>query len=186
MAKKQKELFDIQENEETTPRPDVPAPAPAPKQKRSKKPLSESEKATLIQRLKDGRERKKNEREGKSVSIIEEQTPPATTTPRPPRPLTPHPSENEILKKQITDLKSEIKETKEKAELKEMRDELKELKKMLLDSNKKSNDNVENHVKPLPIKAVPSPSIGVKQPTATAPPIELKAVTETRLKKKFK
>ena len=179
MVKKQEELFNIPENEV--------AEAPVAKATRKKKPMSDDEKAVLIDRLKAGRERKKAEREGKSVKVIEPPSEAPTPSPvaRPaPRPLTPHPTERDILKQQLEDLKKEIKETKEKQELKEMKNEMKELKLLLQNSNKtKSNENVvAAEVKPPPLKsATPTPS----QNAVTQPVQEIKPI-QTTLKKRFK
>jgi len=184
MVKKQDELFNIPENEV------VEAPVAKAKATRKKKPMSDDEKAVLIDRLKAGRERKKAEREGnKSVKVIEPPSESPTPTPSPverpaPRPLTPHPTEREILKQQLDDLKKEIKETKEKQELKEMKEEMKQLKLLLQNSNKtKSNENVvvPEVVKQPPLKAVP--------PVQSQPSVSTQAVQpiiETRLKKRFK
>ena len=95
MVKKQDELFNIPENEIVE--------APVAKGTRKKKPMTDAEKSVLIDRLKAGRERKKLEREGKIVKVIEPPAEAATPSPvtRPaPRPLTPHPTEREILKQQ--------------------------------------------------------------------------------------
>tara|TARA_R110002153_G_scaffold220788_1_gene373318 strand:- start:5685 stop:6233 length:549 start_codon:yes stop_codon:yes gene_type:complete len=182
MVKKQEELFNIPENEV--------AEAPVAKEKptRKKKPMSDEEKSVLIDRLKAGRERKKAEREGKGVKVIEPPSEAPTPSPveRPtPRPLTPHPSEREILKQQLDDLKKEIKETKEKQELKEMKEEMKQLKLLLQNSNKtKSNENVvvPEAVKQPPLKAVTQVQPQASVPTQVAP---IKII-ETRLKKRFK
>ena len=112
MVKKQNELFNIPENEVAEAEP----PVAKAKATRKKKQMSDDEKAVLIDRLKAGRERKKAEREGKSVKVIEPASEAPTPTPSPverptPRPLTPHPTEREILKQQLDDLKKEIKET---------------------------------------------------------------------------
>lgn len=183
MVKKQDELFNIPENEV------VEAPVTKEKPTRKKKAMSDEEKAVLIDRLKAGRERKKLEREGKKVEVIEPAIEAPTPTPsqvaRPaPRPLTPHPTERDILKQQLEDLKKEIKETKEKQELKEMKNEMKELKLLLQNSNKtKSNENVvAAEVKPPPLKsATPTPS----QNAVTQPVQEIKPI-QTTLKKRFK
>jgi hypothetical protein len=181
MVKKQEELFNIPENEVAE------APVAKAKATRKKKPMSDDEKAVLIDRLKAGRERKKAEREGKSVKVIEPPSEAPTPSPvaRPaPRPLTPHPTERDILKQQLEDLKKEIKETKEKQELKEMKNEMKELKLLLQNSNKtKSNENVvAAEVKPPPLKsATPTPS----QNAVTQPVQEIKPI-QTTLKKRFK
>jgi len=184
MVKKQNELFNIPENEIVE--------APVAKPTRKKKAMTDAEKSVLIDRLKAGRERKKKEREGKTVEIIE----PAIEAPTPPPltncktsnpPLTPHPTERDILKQQLEDLKKEIKETKEQQELKEMKNEMKELKLLLQNSNKtKSNENVvaaEVFKQPTPLKAVP--------PVQSKPSVPTQAVQEikpilTTLKKRFK
>ncbi len=185
MKKKQDELFNIPENEEV-------AEAPVAKEKptRKKKAMSDQEKAVLIDRLKAGRERKKAEREGKKVEVIEptgEVPTPSPVERPPPRPLTPHPTEREILKQQLDDLKKEIKETKEKQELKQMQEELKQLKQLLQNSNKtKSNENVvapEVLKQPTPLKVV--------TPVQSKPSVPTQAVQEikpiqTTLKKRFK
>jgi hypothetical protein len=184
MVKKQNELFNIPENEIVE--------APVAKPTRKKKAMTDAEKSVLIDRLKAGREKKKLEREGKKVEVIEPAIETPTPTPSPvtrpaPRPLTPHPTEREILKQQLDDLKKEIKETKEKEELKQMKEELKQLKQLLQNSNKtKSNENVvapEVLKQPTPLKVV--------TPVQSKPSVPTQAVQEikpiqTTLKKRFK
>jgi hypothetical protein len=186
MKKKQDELFNIPENEV------VEAPVTKEKPTRKKKAMSDEEKAVLIDRLKAGRERKKLEREGKKVEVIEPAIEAPTLTPSPverptPRPLTPHPTEREILKQQLEDLKKEIRDTKEKEELKHMKNEMKELKLLLQNSNKrKSNENLvvpEAVEQPTPLKVV--------TPVQSKPSVPTQAVQEikpiqTTLKKRFK
>ena len=184
MKKKQDELFNIPENEVIEAEP----PVAKAKATRKKKAMTDAEKSVLIDRLKAGRERKKAEREGnKSVKVIEPPAEAATPSPvtRPaPRPLTPHPTDREILKQQLEDLKKEIRDTKEKEELNQMKNEMKELKLLLQNSNKrKSNENlVADEVKPPPLKsATPTPS----QNAVTQPVQEIKPI-QTTLKKRFK
>ena len=182
MVKKQDELFNIPENEIVE--------APVAKGTRKKKPMTDAEKSVLIDRLKAGRERKKLEREGKIVKVIEPPAEAATPSPvtRPaPRPLTPHPTEREILKQQLEDLKKEIRDTKEKEELNQMKNEMKELKLLLQNSNKrKSNENLvvpEAVEQPTPLKVVTPVQPQHSVPTQAVQ--EIKPI-QTTLKKRFK
>jgi hypothetical protein len=190
MPKKQTEIFEV-------PAPSAPSAvdiqgAPPLKRKmpekkpvKKKNPLSADEKKILIQRLKDGRERKRLEREGgieKPAEVETKGAPSPAPAPMPSVPIADNEKQN--LKLEIDELKKTIKETKEKEELNELKNELKELRKLMLESNKKkseSNNKTEiQDVKktPPPISVPPPPKNSVFIKPEIPPPKRV-------LKKKF-
>ena len=128
MVKSQKELFEINDNA------DADAESTNnKKQKKPKKKMTDEDKTALIERLKAGKERKRLEREGKSIpkKITESPAPQVkensiniTTTKIDPRDL------------EIKELKNMIKETKNKLEMQALKDELKELRNLIKQEKK--------------------------------------------------
>jgi len=133
MVKKEIEIFDVPEENQAV--PETPK-----KTKKVRKPLDDDEKAALVKRLKEGRERKKRERESKKN--VKERPP--TPTPTPVASVAPVSSDTSNLAEEIKELRKQIRETKEKQEIADLKAELNELKKM----QKKSNDNISQHVIP--------------------------------------
>jgi hypothetical protein len=187
MPKKQTEIFEVPAPSESAPSaveiqgaPPLKRKMPEKKPVKKKNPLSADEKKILIQRLKDGRERKRLEREGGIEKSAEVET--KGETPSPPPPIADNEKQN--LKLEIDELKKTIKETKEKEELNELKNELKELRKLMLESNKKkseSNNKIEiQDVKntPPPISVPPPPKNSVFIKPEIPPPKRV-------LKKKF-
>jgi hypothetical protein len=197
MPKKQTEIFEV-------PAPSAPSAvdiqgAPPLKRKmpekkpvKKKNPLSADEKKILIQRLKDGRERKRLEREGgieKPAEIESKgESPSAPSVPSPPMPPAPSvpiaDNEKQNLKLEIDELKKTIKETKEKEELNELKNELKELRKLMLESNKKKSES-NNKTEIQDVKKTP-PQISVPPPPKNSVFIKHEIPPPKRvLKKKF-
>jgi hypothetical protein len=190
MPKKQTEIFEV-------PAPSAPSAvdiqgAPPLKRKmpekkpvKKKNPLSADEKKILIQRLKDGRERKRLEREGgieKPAEVETKGAPSPAPAPMPPPPIADNEKQN--LKLEIDELKKTIKETKEKEELNELKNELKELRKLMLESNKKKSES-NNKTEIQDVKKTPPP-ISVPLPPKNSVFIKPEIPPPKRvLKKKF-
>jgi hypothetical protein len=186
MPKKQTEIFEVPAPSavDIQGAPPLKRKMPEKKPVKKKNPLSADEKKILIQRLKDGRERKRLEREGG----IEKETkgapspPPASAPSPPPAPIADNEKQN--LKLEIDELKKTIKETKEKEELNELKNELKELRKLMLESNKKKSES-NNKTEIQDVKKTP-PQISVPPPPKNSVFIKHEIPPPKRvLKKKF-
>lgn len=190
MPKKQTEIFEVPAPSESEPSaveiqgaPPLKRKMPEKKPVKKKNPLSADEKKILIQRLKDGRERKRLEREGGIEKQTKGETPASSPSP-PPAPIADNEKQN--LKLEIDELKKTIKETKEKEELNELKNELKELRKLMLESNKKkSESNNNNKTEIQDVKKTPPP-ISVPLPPKNSVFIKPEIPPPKRvLKKKF-
>ena len=130
-----------------------------PKKKSNRKPMTDDDKQALIQRLKEGRERKAKERAEKAKGTLE--VPKKNPPKNPPKNQnTPLNSTNElkILRAEISELKSLLKEQKELSEKQEIRALIKEkeqLKKEL--APKKSEPKVETKPEPKVEPKAPAP-----------------------------
>lgn len=158
MPKSENEIFDIPESEKKV---TIQVEEKKPK-KKSRKPLGDEEKAALIQRLKEGRERKKREREQNKDK------PAAAPAPVKSRPDTPTPKpvveRKNDLSEEIKLLREQIKSTRERQEILELRAELKELKaqqKKIDNSNR--SENVIARKNPPPSKPNPIDSHAQRQ-----------------------
>ena len=156
MVKKEIEIFDVPEENQ------VVAVEPK-KTKKVRKPLNDDEKAALVERLKKGRERKKLEREGKKN--VKERPPTPTPTP-----VASVASDTSNLAEEIKELRKQIRETKEKQEIADLKAELNELKKI----QKKSNDNVSQHV-------IPEKKVAFAPPSPPKKPLSEKHNTKNHI-----
>ena len=185
MPKKQTEIFEVPAPSavDIQGAPPLKRKMPEKKPVKKKNPLSADEKKILIQRLKDGRERKRLEREGgiEKPAEIESKGAPSPP-PAPSEPIADNEKQN--LKLEIDELKKTIKETKEKEELNELKNELKELRKLMLESNKKKSES-NNKTEIQDVKKTP-PQISVPPPPKNSVFIKPEIPPPKRvLKKKF-
>lgn len=166
MTKSENEIFDIPESDKKV---TIQVEEKKPK-KKSRKPLGDEEKAALIQRLKEGRERKKREREqNKEKPAAAAPSQPAAKT-RPDSPI-PKPvvERRNDLSEEIKLLREQIKSTRERQEILELRSELKELK---AQQKKLDNNNRPENVRPQKINPPtrPNPTDSHAQRQVSPPP----------------